>query len=157
MGLLVRVYGNIRVTKDEDDYSFIAYVDGESWRYKIKNLEEDKYYKGDVIYEGVDYPYSAHCRFREILLELVSREDLIGDNGILWAKITSDVPFGELIDFSDLDGCLDWEISGVIYSDFKKYDEKAKSELDEEVYKIYQIWENTFKIAFENKGVVVFR
>ena len=81
---------------------------------------------------------------------------LLADGKIKWSELPSDIPFNALIDFADNEGCLDWEISGTIYSDFEKYNEKAKSELDEYNYSRYETWMKTFEAAKNNRGVVVF-
>lgn len=157
MGLDVRTYGNIKLAENEDDYAFTAFVIDDNWKHKIKNLEERKNYNGDSIFMGVSYPYSAHSRFREMLVKLVDRTDLLeADGKIKWSELPSDIPFNALIDFADNEGCLDWEISETIYSDFEKYNEKAKAELDEYNYLIYETWMKTFEAAKNNQGVVVF-
>lgn len=157
MGLDVRTYGNIKLAENNDDYEFMAFVIDDNWKYKIKNLEDGKYYNGDSIFRGVSYPYSAHNRFRESLIKLMDRPDLLDKDGkIKWDELPSDIPFNALIDFADNEGCLDWEISETIYLDFEKYTEKAKAELDEYNYSRYETWMKTFEAAKNNRGVVVF-
>ena len=56
MGLDVRTYGNIKLTENEDDYAFTAFVIDDNWKHKIKNLEYRKSYNGDSIFRGVSYP-----------------------------------------------------------------------------------------------------
>lgn len=157
MGLDVKTYGNIKLAENEEDYAFTAFVIDEDWKHKIKNLQDGKAYNGDVVFRGVSYPYSEHNRFREMLVKLVDRTDLLETYGkIKWDELPSDIPFYALIDFADNEGCLDWEISETIYSDFEKYNEKAKAELDEYNYSRYEIWMKTFEAAKNNQGVVVF-
>lgn len=156
MGLDVRTYGNIKLAKNEDDGDFTAFVINEDWRYKIKNLQNEKVYNGDVVFEGVSYAYSTHSRFRKELIKLVGGEYLLDNNGeIKWSELTSEVPFYDLIDFADNEGCLDWEVSSTIYSDFKKYNDKAKLEMSDYDYLRYETWLKTFESA-KNNGVVVF-
>lgn len=155
MGLDVRTYGNLKLaeTKEAD---FIAYVINEDWKHKIKNLQYRKAYTGDVVFRGVSYSYSEHNRFREKLVKLVGREDLLDNEGrIKWDELPSDIPFYDLINFADNEGCLDWEVSNTIYSDFEKYNEKARLEMNEYDYSKYETWLETFKSA-KNNGVVVF-
>jgi len=156
MGLDVTTYGNIKLAENEENADFIAYVIDKDWEYKIKNLQADKAYNGDVIFKGVSYQYSAHNRFREKLVKLVGRNDLLDNEGkIKWNELPSEIPFYDFIDFADNEGCLDWEVSNIIYNDFEKYKDKAKLEMNEYDYSIYEIWLETFKTA-KNNGVVVF-
>lgn len=155
-GLRCKVYNNIEITEDEDNSNFVAFVIDKDWNHKIKNLQNRKSYTGDVAYRGVSYAYSSHSRFRENLIRLIDRPDLLDDEGkIHWSFLPSDIPFYDLIDFADNEGCLDWEVSAKIYSDFEKYNDKAKSEMHEYDYNIYETWMETFNSAKEN-GVVVF-
>lgn len=157
MGLDVRVYTNIRIAKDEENYDFQAYVIDKEWRHKIKNLEYDAYYNGDATFRGVSYAYSSHSRFREALIKLISRNDLLDSDGeIKWDILPNDVPFYDFINFADNEGCLDWEVSGKIYLDFEKYKDKANATMTEPQYEIYHLWLSTFKHASENSGVVEF-
>ena len=156
MGLDVRTYGNIKLAENEEEADFTAYVIDEDWKHKIKNLQDGKAYTGDVVFRGVSYPYSAHNRFREKLVRLVGREDLLDNEGrIKWGELPSEIPFYDLINFADNEGCLDWEVSNTIYSDFEKYNEKAKLEMNEYYYSKYETWLETFK-SVKNDGVVVF-
>lgn len=156
MGLDVKTYGNIKLTENQEEVVFTAYVIDEAWEWKIKHLQNGKSYTGDMIYRGVSYPYSAHNRFREKLVKLVGREDLLDDMGkIKWDELPPETPFYDFIDFADNEGCLDWEVSNTIYSDFEKYNDKAKLEMNEYDYSRYETWLETFKSA-KNDGVVVF-
>lgn len=156
MGLDVKVYGNIRVAKNEDYADFKAYVIDEDWKHKIKNLQDGKSYSGDVVFRGVSYPYSQHSRFREELIKLIDRDYLLDSEGkIKWPELPSEIPFYDLVNFADNEGCLDWEVSSTIYNDFEKFKEKAKLKMNGYDYDCYEIWLNTFKSASIN-GVVVF-
>ena len=155
MGLDVRVYSNLKLEK-EKNADFKAYVLEKDWEYKIKNLKKNKYYSGDVVFRGISYSYSSHNRFREKLVNLINRTDLLNLEGkIIWDNMPNNIPFYDLINFADNEGCLDWEVSETIYSDFKKFNRKAKKEMNEYDYSSYQEWLETFKIS-KNKGVVVF-
>ena len=50
-----------------------------------KELFIGKAYNSDVVFRGVSYPYYAHNRFRETLVKLVDRQDLLDSRGrIKW-------------------------------------------------------------------------
>jgi len=156
MGLDVRTYGNIKITENEEDADFKAFVIDESWKHKVKNLQYGKLYTGDEVFRGVSYPYSSHMRFREALVKLVGRVDLLDLEGkIKWNELPKDIPFYDLINFADNEGCLDWEISEIIYSDFLRHNETAKLTMNIYDYSKYATWLETFKSA-KDDGVVVF-
>ena len=156
MGLNVLVFHNVEVTDDIENSDFKAYVLDEDWRPRIKNLEIGKYYKGIISFAEISYPYSSHNRFREKLIKLIDREDLLDENGhIIWDNITDDIPFYELIDFADNEGCLDWETSEILYKDFVQYEPKASKEMNDHEYLLYDYWLKTFAVA-RHKAVVVF-
>lgn len=150
------IYGNVKLAENEEEADFTAFVIDEDWKYKIKNLQDGKAYTGDLIFRGISYPYSSHSRFREKLIKLIGRDDLLDNKKeIKWNELTPEIPFYDLIDFADNEGCLDWEISAKIYSDFEKFNDKAKSEMNVYDYSEYETWLETFKAA-KNYGVVVF-
>jgi len=156
MGLAVRVYKNIKQTNNEEEYDFEAFVIDDNWKYKIKNLEEGKLYEGDCVDRTISYPYSAHNRFRETLLKLIGRDDLLTSEGkVDWANLPSDIPFYELIDFADNEGCLDWEVSEKLYKDFKDWETKADEFYSDFQIDKYKEWLNVFELG-KDRGVVVF-
>jgi len=156
MGLYVRVYKNIKKIKDCDEADFRAFVDHPSWKFKIKNLEEDGCYVGEQAQPTISYPYSAHSFFRETLIKLIEREDLLDNAGnIDYERLPEDIPFYDFINFSDCEGCLDWEVSAKIFEDFEKYNKKAMEKLTGFSNQRYQEWYEIFKSAKDN-GVVVF-
>lgn len=131
MGLDVKVYKNIKLIDSyEEDYDFKAYVIDQSWEYKIKNLVKNGNYKGDLAYYEISYPYSSHNRFRESLITLIGRSDLLDSNGaIKWELLSPDIPFYDFINFADNEGCLDWEISAKIFDDFFKFKDKVQQDI----------------------------
>ena len=158
MGLSVRVYKHIEPTDSEEEYDFIAYVIDKNWKHKIKNLNENQKYNGESQATGVNYAYSTHGRFREYLIKLISCEHLLDEEGrIKWSELekSTEIPFYELINFADNEGCIDWEISEKLYSQFKEF--SVANSFNEEDYfsGIYEEWKHVFEIAKE-KGVVVF-
>lgn len=50
MGLVVITYGNVKITENQEDADFTAFVIDEDWKYKIKNLQYGKAYIGDFKY-----------------------------------------------------------------------------------------------------------
>jgi hypothetical protein len=155
MGLDVRVYKDIKLTKD-DDFEFIAFVPHEPWEYKIKNLVKNGHYIGQSDGPLISYSYSTHNRFRECLMKVIGRDDLLNEKGkIKWSELTNNISFYEFINFSDCEGCLDWEISEKIYLDFYKFNVNAKIILEPYYYEKYLKWLHVFESAKDN-GVVVF-
>lgn len=159
MGLAVYVYKDVKRTDVDYDVDFFAYVINESWKHKVKNLEYDKGYKGSDCFSFVSYSYRNHSRFREFLLKVISREDLLNDGRIIWEKlvIEKDLPFYDFINFADNEGCLDWEISGKIFKDFIKFKNNMLStEADVYFKNMYENWMETFEHGKEKGSVVVF-
>ena len=162
MGLDVRVYQNIKEVADADDADFTAFVVAEEWEWKIKNLKKEAHYVGTCVDHTISYPYSRHSRFREMLIRLIGRIDLLqADGQINWDELPteqgSDIPFIDLVFFADNEGCLDWEVSEKIYQDFKKWEDKVDADggLSEYDVELYRDWMNVFDLARQN-GVVVF-
>ena len=160
MGLDVSVYKNIKVTESEEDYDFTAFVIDESWLYKIKNLEVDKNYLGECTDANVSYSYSTHSRFRCELLNLTGNLKALKEPfEIDWVQLSKNnkVPFYELINFADNEGCLDFEISEKLYAEFIEWEEVAVKYFEDDDYfkGKYLDWLNVFKNG-KDKGVVVF-
>lgn len=111
MGLTIRVYNNVSlVPEGAEDYDFWCYVVVEKWRWKVKNLNYNRCYNGDVDYNGISYSYSYHAFFRGCLLNLIGMSEYVNKIGQPnWSKLESKkkYPFEELIDFADNEGCLD--------------------------------------------------
>ena len=161
MGLSVSVFKNIKETKNIENYDFKAYVIDNDWKYKIKNLNEGSYYKGERTESEVNYSYGTHNRFREHLLKILDRYDLLLDDGrINWFILEkeSKLPFFELINFADNEGCLDYEISKTLYFNFIEHKEKALKYFGKDNYftNIYLAWIDVFKDGKETNNVVVF-
>lgn len=157
MGLDVSVFNNLKKSNDEEGNVFI-HVISESWKHKVKNFEYETWYKGEQAPAGVSYAYSSHSRFREFLIQIIDRNDLLDSDGrIRWNILDnhSEIPFYDLIDFADNEGCLDFEVSKKLYSDFEKYQTVAKEKLSEGWFERYEDWMNIFKHA-SNNGVVDF-
>lgn len=156
MGLSVKVYQNIKEVSDKEEYDFDAYVISEEWNYKIKNLKNRGFYNGDCVFKGISYPCTAHNRFREKLIILIDRMDLIKPDGTIdWDNLKPDVPFYDFIYFADNEGCLDFEVSEKIYQDFKEWEVKAQFLLTGWVLDKYNEWLQAFNLSRQN-GVLVF-
>lgn len=115
MGLNIQVYNDLKLVK-RGSYDFVANVIDPAWDYKIKNLEKGGKYKGNLIDETIATPYSSHGVFRAFLLMITGNKHLIKPNNkpdyeAIDNSDSSDIPFIELIDFADNEGCLDWEIA----------------------------------------------
>lgn len=159
MGLSVTVYKNIKHCNDEDA-NFVAYVADKSWKWKVKNLIYNQAYKGDFIDNvGIDCGYGFHGLFRGFLLKIAGRPDLIGSDGkVEYEKIYKEkgLPFFDLIDFADNEGCLDWEVAEKILVDFELYAEKASQSDNAVMSERYVKWHGVFRAAVDHKGVIVF-
>ena len=163
MGLDIAIYKDYYISKSEEYWDFRAYVADDSWLHKIKNLKNNYKYKGTYISTDISYSYSSHNRFREYLIKVLSRFELLDDdNKINWIAVIDkyDMDFYEFIDFSDCEGCLDHEVSEKLYDEFYKNLDKAVefSDIIDDKYfiKCYVNWMKIFEIAKDN-GVVVFR
>lgn len=159
MGLDVSVYRNVKVTKDEEDYDFEAFVIDKSWEYKINNLKKDAIYIGEICEAQTGYSYSSHYHFRKELLRLTSNNNFISGDDIDFDTLdgNADIPFYELINFADNEGCLDWEISEKLYHQFELYKDVAKEYFkDKKWYNKYLEWMEIFKEGKNINSVVVF-
>jgi len=135
----------------------MAFVYWDGYLDRIKNLEEGKYYKG-VRFDGdeICYSYNSHTRFRESLVKLIDRKDLLNSDGkILWESLDANIDFYKLISFSDCEGVLDFEVCESLYIDFKKHQQKAKETFSDWDYYNYVKWLKSFEFAKDN-GAVVF-
>lgn len=156
MGLSIKVYNNLKIADENQDNSFEIYVIDESWKNKVKNFEYGKSYTGDLINDSLSYPYSSHGRFREALIRLIQREDLLDAEGrIKWNELPSDLPFIDLICFADNEGCLDFEVAKNLFEDFEQWKLDAEKYLSEYELEIYKKWKQICKDA-SNNGVIVF-
>ena len=161
MGLDVSVYKNVVKTDDDGNYSFMAFTINEDWDYKIKNLEKNSFYNGQICDCDVSYSYGSHNRFREELVKMLGRNDLISNNGrIDWYELIKekDLPFYDLIYFADNEGCMDWEVSAKLYENFKDNLDKAKIYFSTDLYFLekYNDWLKVFENGKEINSVVVF-
>lgn len=156
MGLDVSVYRNLRKPTVEEteneEWDVSTHVDHPSWKYKMNNFEADSYYMADRI-DGADvrYSYSSHSFFRNELCRITNWE-MDFDN----CEELKDKPFYEMINFTDCDGCLDWEIASILYKNFCDHEETARKEFNNRWFGKYQDWKNVFKEGKEVGSLVDF-
>ena len=159
MGLDVYGYRDVAITYDEDDYDFIVSVIDDNWKYKVENLSYGDKYIGEKVDASVSYGYGMHNRFREELIRIIGRNDLIVNDRIDWDKLCADntIPFYELINFADNEGCLDYKISEKLYDEFLEWKDIAITYCGDNLrLKGYYLdWLEIFKYTRDN-GVVVF-
>ena len=162
MGLAVKVYKNIKkIDQNSDDHDFIAYVDHHTWKDHIKNLEEGAKYVGECHGTDVGYSYSTHTWFRNKLMSLVLDKEI--DKFYEHIDSNLDMPFIEFINFSDCEGCIDWETSAKLCQDFIDWKERVIEEFPIKPVNIenklfvqrYEAWMEVFELAKDN-GVVVY-
>jgi len=132
---------------------------------------------GAVVATGEEFghragSYSGYNEWRRLL----ARAALGMSDEEVWNKVDSgvgynEIPFGELINFSDADGVIGPVASQKLYDDFVKYEEQIMKKLDRfylkfEDYEIdgetydwfkhkYKDWKEAFRIA-SNNGAVIF-
>ena len=159
--------------KDQD-------FDGHVWNlYQSENFPEqgEGLPNGSVVATGGDFghragSYSGYNEWRRLL----AKAALGMSDEEVWNKVDSgvgynEIPFGELINFSDADGTIGPISSRKLYDDFVQYEEKVMKMLDRfylkfEEYEIdgdtyhwfkqkYKDWMETFRVA-SNNGAVIF-
>lgn len=86
---------------------------------------------------------------------LVQRNDNL--NGVLSEsdEFSVDIPFIELLNFSDCEGFIGPKTSAKLHSDFLEWDEKAKAVDQGYFYEKYKDWTKAFEVASDG-GCVVF-
>jgi hypothetical protein len=163
MGLDITAYENAELTDisvgDTDEHwddwpsnwDFKAWVPSMAWKHKIKNFKENGLYKAEVG-DSLGYSYGSHYQFRVILCEIMYRTEDDWRSG----KLDPKMPFHELIDFSDCEGVLDYEICEKLYQDFIKYADRAKDYFEAKPTRYedyYEQWTNCFNVARKNGAI----
>ena len=79
--------------------------------------------------------------------------DVLNEND----RFSVDIPFVELLHFSDCDGFIGPKTSAKLHSDFLEWDENAKNfdSQNSYFYEKYQEWTEAFKVASDG-GCVIF-
>lgn len=149
MGLNVKVVNNIKKSYcDEDCYPLRQ--PHETWNDRISEFKEfiGECIEYDYVFDGVGYAYSSHSIFRDQLSNMLGYE------------IEEKDPFNEFVNFSDCEGYLDYKVSEKLYNDFcdhqLQFEELYKGEYDKYSINKYIMWKDTFRMAMDYKGLVVF-
>ena len=116
--------------------------------------------------------YSGYGSWRRILAEMIGWEiedlwrsvetlvqrnenlnDVLNEND----RFSVDIPFVELLHFSDCEGFIGPKTSAKLHSDFLEWDENAKNfdSQNSYFYEKYQEWTEAFKVASDG-GCVIF-
>lgn len=177
MGLDISAYSEIKLQKQfTEDYTRHDYYENDdNWDYTV--LYNNKHFPiqyGNLI-EGA-YSYDDKMEFRAgsyrgynawrnrlaVLAGYGSAErvwqicnDYTKAQGEDSYDMPSDMPFIEIINFSDCEGVICSEIAKKLLNDFKTFDEKAKESMDGYSYERYQSWTKAFELA-SNNGAVSF-
>ena len=132
---------------------------------------------GEYISEGIQGSfragsYSGYGSWRRILAEMIGWEiedlwrsvetlvqrnenlnDVLNEND----RFSVDIPFVELLHFSDCEGFIGPKTSAKLHSDFLEWDENAKNfdSQNSYFYEKYQEWTEAFKVASDG-GCVIF-
>lgn len=151
MGLDITVYKNIEPTQDED-YCFKAFQIEGLKESRMKNLKAGQEYNGENVFSFRAGSYGGYNAFRNELAKLSGLDDRT-----IWANPEKykDVPFYELINFSDCEGVMDWETAAVLCEDFIENFNKAMDNFDQYYMSKYKDWSTALELAKE-KGVIVF-
>ena len=152
MGLLIKVYSDIIKSEEGKSFDFVSFAPIKRWEDRVKNIEKDTNYNG-IQQICFYYDHRTHNEFRNKLAKMIAAKEH-------WIRIDDKtIPFAYLFDFSDKHGCFDWEISKILYKNFKDFKKKAKlySKLYDDTLFLehYNKWLALLKIA-KNKGVVVY-
>jgi len=93
-----------------------------------KNVETEGYFRYDEINHVTKLGYSYYGKIRSFLSNLLgyNYDELMEDP-------KKDIPFIELLFFSDCDGCFDSETSSKLYKDFVKYEQSVMDNLNKQV------------------------
>ena len=150
MGLALVVYEDFKKTDKEDFEGFKAYtLDG--FEDRIKNLEFGQNYEAKCVSRLPNVPYSYHNKFRKALAKLAGT-----DCKTVWANPDkyANIPFFELIEFADNEGCMDWEVTANLAKDFKDLHHKAKEVFSKEMMDHYEDWGLILEFAEDNRVLV---
>ena len=130
---------------------------------------------GEYICEGIqDYfragSYSGYSSWRRTLANMIGWEiedlwrnvetlvqrnenlnDVLNEND----RFSVDIPFVELLHFSDCEGFIGPKTSAKLHADFLEWNEKAKAVDQGYFYERYQEWTKAFEVASDG-GCVIF-
>jgi len=137
--------------------------------------QSEKIKGGEYISEGVQGSfragsYSGYGSWRRMLSEMIGWEienlwrhvaTLVQRNENLNVVLSEnddfkvDIPFVELLHFSDCEGFIGPKTSAKLHAEFLEWDEKAKTVDQGYFYEKYQEWTEAFKVASDG-GCVIF-
>lgn len=163
-GWSVTSYGDVHDADDDyidDHHTFDTEMTEAEWPGRTEGIVH-----GQVYYAPQDSgmwfqvgAYSAYGDWRNKLANVIGYE--VADD--VWENYGEeegkDLPFYELINFSDCDGLIGPVVSAKLADDFETFDELAfacsESGAWEDWYELYKKWKTAFKVAAD-RGAVVF-
>jgi hypothetical protein len=173
MGLDISYYSRIDFysRKSSDDSN------GDVYLYPNDSLldQSEGIKSGEYICEGIQDSfragsYSGYSGWRRNLAKMIGWEiedlwrnvetlvqrnenlnDVLNEND----RFSVDIPFVELLHFSDCEGFIGPKTSAKLHEDFLEWDEKAKAVDQGYFYERYQEWTKAFEVASDG-GCVVF-
>jgi len=141
-----------------------GYTVNEDFKEHSKNLDEHKFYDqdGDRLYHFHAGAYSGYGQWRRLLCDLYYKINV----NEFWNNYDdyASKPFSEIINFSDCEGIIDWEMSAKLYKDFADNRQLLKSRLKEytgvlsenRFFDLYDDFMKAFMLASENKACVLY-
>lgn len=161
MGLDVTAHKNLRLAsfkswdeayewQRENERDFLeAFVIDDSWKDRISDLEEGRFYVSEDSESFVGYSYSTHSQIRSMVCEMMG----IGQDDWKIGLLIKGSDFEEWLNFADNEGCMSQTTCKKLLEDFKKWEDKAKGQFDEYYFYCYENWIKTFEYASENGAV----
>ncbi len=153
MGLSAVAYSDVRFLGKNvlnEDYAFHMYNTKDT----NQNVKKEGYYAGKRIYSTGNVSYSTYGKYRNKLCKAVTGLDAEQ----VWNNPHPDLPFIEMINFSDCEGGFDNEVCVELKKDFLEWKNKIESEFKEDIFFLdfYKKFLEVFKDAADNNGVVVY-
>lgn len=143
---------------DENDIASV-FLNNQDFK-PIKHLTkfEKGLWEAEIDKDGasISISYSSYHDFKSVVSSLTSKRRVTDILHSTYGEIIEETPFIEMLWFTDCDGCFDYVIAERLYEDFKKYHEKAKAELDEWNYGLYDNYMKILKECIDIKGVVLY-
>jgi hypothetical protein len=153
MGLNAVAYGDVRFLGKKiltEDYEFHMYnMDDTS-----QNVKKEGYYTGKRLYSTGNVSYSTYGDHRKKLCKAVTGLDAVQ----VWDNPHHDLPFIEMINFSDCEGGFDNEVCKELKKDFTEWKSKIEKEFKDDIFFLdfYKRFLTLFETASDNNGIVVY-